>query len=268
MWTVNRPNDQIGPYTNVLIQVVCLSRCFCKVKLGRGATTHHCINSCVVFSCQVYLFIDLPSLLQNLHCWISQFCSPASSLTWYSICRTPQFCSNSSTLPLWNAECIEHVFFSEIYTVFLNGNRMVIFTHHNERFTWCSLYLVRWYAHCLVLASSLFRTGQTHAVERRQRKSEAPGGLTGCRLVYSDLTWTSTESLPSLAHTRQEWTKTRPLSQYKTCIWPLSQSPQDRREALWVENRGKGFLEEIVFASNNIAPGCVPELPVSDESLL
>lgn len=47
----------------------------------------------------------------------------------------------------------------------------------------------------LVLSSSLFRTGETHAVEHRQRKSEAPARPTGCRLVYSDMTWTSIESL-------------------------------------------------------------------------
>jgi len=41
---------QVGSQTNVLIQVVSLSRRFCEVNLGRGATTQHCINSCVVFS--------------------------------------------------------------------------------------------------------------------------------------------------------------------------------------------------------------------------
>lgn len=68
--------------------------------------------------------------------------------------------------------------------------------------------------------------------------------------------------MPSLTHTRPERTDTRSLSQGKTCILPLSQAPQDRGEALWVENWGRGFLEENVFASINIALGCVTELPV------
>lgn len=169
-----------------------MCNCFCKVKLGWGATTHHCINLCG-FLCRVYLFIDLASLFQNIHCWISLSCSVVCSLTWCvghkKFCRfsPPPIPCGLCLDKMWN---LRSMFFSKIHTVCPNGICMVIFTQHNERFKWCSLCLLNWYAPCLMLISSLFRTAETHAVERRQRKSEAPARPTGSRLFYSDLTWT------------------------------------------------------------------------------
>ncbi len=155
---------------------------------------------------RLVLFVPEPSLL-DLSVYLSQSLSlslslmVACSLTWYSICRTPQFCRISPP-PILHGLCLDEIWnlwsmcFSKILAICPIGICMVIFTQHNERFTRCSLCLLRWYAHCLVLSSSLFRTGETHAVERRQRKSEAPARPTGSRLAYSDLTWTCTESLP------------------------------------------------------------------------